>query len=206
MLDVSGWNVSRVIKPQARNMNDVSKPSDWLGRWGNARERLLLLHSKKTNTSSPIPCWATQKKSSPPELSLAKPAPCHRYQDPLFRLAAPVFRKSYQFRSSTGAGSDEAQNYRDFLPVILDSTFSTLLVPLEVLSLPFKLRIWTRVGRAMRDCRRYMIDMFNQERNLLEGGKPGTGNFMSVLARVSEGSAVIISILFLQCAIRLATS
>lgn len=94
---------------------------------------------------SQSPCLAKPSKRSRLRLAFHWPnrhlGDCHNYQDPLFRLAATSFRKSYEFHSSTGAGSDEARSYKDFLVVILDNALFMLLVPLEVLSLPFRLRV-----------------------------------------------------------------
>lgn len=61
-----------------------------------------------------------------------------------------------------------------------------MLVPPRLLSLPFTPKSWGRIGRATNDFKQYMMDMLAEERRLLEAGKPGTGNLMSSLVRVSE--------------------
>jgi cytochrome P450 len=101
-------------------------------------------------------------------------------------LAATGFRKSYKFRSSTELGADEARSYRGSLAITLDNALFMMLVPPRILSLPFVPKTWKRVGQATKDFRQYMMDMFNEERRLLNAGKPGTGNLMSSLVRVSE--------------------
>jgi cytochrome P450 len=101
-------------------------------------------------------------------------------------LAATGFRKSYKFRSSTELGSDEARSYRESLAITLDNALFMMLVPPKVLSLPFVPKTWTRIGQATKDFRQYMMNMFEEERRLLDTGKPGTGNLMSSLVRVSE--------------------
>jgi cytochrome P450 len=101
-------------------------------------------------------------------------------------LAATGFRKSYKFRASTDPGVDEARSYRESLAMVLDNALFMMLVPPKILSLPFVPKTWTRIGQATKDFRQYMLDMFDNERRLLEAGKPGTGNLMSSLVRVSE--------------------
>ena len=101
-------------------------------------------------------------------------------------LAATGFRKSYKFRSSTNVGSDEARSYRESLAVTLDNALFMMLVPPKLLSMPWIPRSWKRIGQATQDFRQYMMNMYNDERRLLDAGKPGTGNLMSSLVRVSE--------------------
>ncbi|KAI9878026.1 MAG: hypothetical protein M1830_002146 [Pleopsidium flavum] len=101
-------------------------------------------------------------------------------------LAATGFHKSYKFRASTEPGSDEARNYRESLAITLDNALFMMLVPPKLLTMPFIPKTWARIGQATNDFRQYMMDMFNEERRLLDAGKPGTGNLMSSLVRVSE--------------------
>lgn len=101
-------------------------------------------------------------------------------------LAATGFRKSYKFRSSTEVGSDEARSYRDSLAVTLDNALFMMLVPPKILLMPLIPKSWKRIGQATQDFRQYMMDMYIDERKLLDAGRPGTGNLMSSLVRVSE--------------------
>lgn len=101
-------------------------------------------------------------------------------------LAAIGFRKSYKFRASTEPGPDEARNYRESLMLTLDNALFMMLVPPKLLTMPFVPKTWARIGQATNDFRRYMMDMLNEERQLLDAGKPGTGNLMSSLVRASK--------------------
>ena len=101
-------------------------------------------------------------------------------------LAATGFRKSYKFRASTEPGPDEARNYREALMLTLDNALFMMLVPPKLLTLPFVPKTWARIGQATNDFRQYMMDMLNEERQLLDAGKPGTGNLMSSLVRASK--------------------
>lgn len=101
-------------------------------------------------------------------------------------LAAIGFQKSYKFRASTEPGVDEARNYREALMLTLDNALFMMLVPPKLLTMPFVPKSWARIGQATRDFRQYMMDMLNEERRLLDAGKPGTGNLMSSLVRASE--------------------
>lgn len=101
-------------------------------------------------------------------------------------LAVTGFQKSYKFRPSTEIGVDEARSYRESLAITLDNCLFMMLVPPNILSLPFVPKTWKRIGQATKDFRQYMMEMFDQERRLLDAGKPGTGNLMSSFVRVSE--------------------
>ena len=101
-------------------------------------------------------------------------------------LAATGFQKSYKFRASTEPGPDEARNYRQALMLTLDNALFMMLVPPKLLTMPFIPKSWARIGRATNDLRQYMMDMLNEERRLLDAGKPGTGNLISSLVRASE--------------------
>ena len=101
-------------------------------------------------------------------------------------LAATGFKKSYKFRASTEPGPDEARNYREALMVTLDNSLFMMLVPPKLLMSRFSPKSWSRIGRATKDFKDYMMSMLHEERNLLDAGKPGTGNLMSSLIRASE--------------------
>lgn len=101
-------------------------------------------------------------------------------------LAATGFQKSYKFRASTEPGPDEARNYREALMLTLDNALFMMLVPPMLLAMPFVPKAWARIGRATNDLGQYITDMLNEERRLLDAGKPGTGNLMSSLVRASE--------------------
>ena len=52
--------------------------------------------------------------------------------------------------------------------------------------MPLIPKSWKRCGQATQTFRQFMMDMYNDERRLRDAGKPGTGNLMSSLVRVSE--------------------
>ena len=101
-------------------------------------------------------------------------------------LAATGFKKSYRFRASTEPGQDEARSYRESLAITLDNALFMMLVPPKLLSMRLVPKSWKRIGQATKDFRQYMMDMFYEEKRLLEAGKPGTGHLMSSLVRSSE--------------------
>ncbi|MCJ1381959.1 hypothetical protein MMC17_005071 [Xylographa soralifera] len=103
-------------------------------------------------------------------------------------LAATGFKKSYRFRASTEPGPDEARNYREALMITLDNALFMMLVPPRLLLSRFSPKSWSRIGRATTEFKSYMMSMLNEERSLLDAGKPGTGNLMSSLIRASEES------------------
>lgn len=101
-------------------------------------------------------------------------------------LAATGFNKSYKFRPSTEPGPDEARTYREALMMTLDNSLFMMLVPPRLLKVPFVPKTWSRIGQATSEFKSYMTSMSNEERRLLDAGKPGTGNLMSSLVRASE--------------------
>ena len=103
-------------------------------------------------------------------------------------LAATGFKKSYRFRASTEPGPDEARNYREALITTLDNALFMMLVPPKLLLSRFSPKSWSRIGHATTEFKSYMMSMLNEERSLLDAGKPGTGNLMSSLIRASEDS------------------
>ncbi|TGO70367.1 hypothetical protein BOTNAR_0001g00420 [Botryotinia narcissicola] len=94
-------------------------------------------------------------------------------------LAATGFRKSYQFRSSAQAGTDEAGSYRDALQNVLDNVILIMFIPFRYLCLPIMSKSWRLVGKAATDFKVYMEDMLDEESTLLKEGKVGSGTLMT---------------------------
>ena len=101
-------------------------------------------------------------------------------------LASTGFRRSYSFYKSNEPGADEARNYRESLKIVMDNALFMMLVPPKLLLSPIVPKSWARIGQATSDFKRYMMDMQNEEKSLLDQGKPGTGNLMTSLVRQSE--------------------
>ncbi|KAF7931659.1 uncharacterized protein EAE98_004395 [Botrytis deweyae] len=98
-------------------------------------------------------------------------------------LAATGFRKSYQFRSSSQAGTDEAGSYRDALQTVLDNVILIMFIPFRYLCLPFMPKSWRLVGKAATDFKVYMENMLDEESTLLKEGKVGSGTLMTSFVR-----------------------
>jgi cytochrome P450 len=101
-------------------------------------------------------------------------------------LAATGFRRSYNFRSSSQAGSDEAGTYRDALQTVLDHAILLMLVPPRFLLLPLLPKSWARLGKAATDFKQYMMHMLDEETSLLDQGKTGTGSLMTSFVRALD--------------------
>ncbi|TGO15133.1 hypothetical protein BTUL_0044g00720 [Botrytis tulipae] len=98
-------------------------------------------------------------------------------------LAATGFRKSYQFRSSAQAGTDEAGSYRNALQTVLDNVILIMFIPFRYLCLPFMPKYWRLVGKAATDFKVYMEEMLDEESTLLKEGKVGSGTLMTSFVR-----------------------
>jgi cytochrome P450 len=101
-------------------------------------------------------------------------------------LAATGFRRSYEFRSSSQSGTDEARTYRDALQTVLDNAIVLMLVTPRLLLLPVLPRSWARIGKAAADFKQYMIHMLDEETSLLDRGETGTGSLMTSFVRALD--------------------
>lgn len=101
-------------------------------------------------------------------------------------LATAGFHKSYPFHSHDESHADEARSYRTSLATVLDNSLLMMLAPPRLLSLPFAPASWQNIGQAVKDFRRYMSDMLNQERCSASQGAVGRGTLISSLVRASE--------------------
>ncbi|TGO42526.1 hypothetical protein BHYA_0007g00250 [Botrytis hyacinthi] len=101
-------------------------------------------------------------------------------------IAATGFRKSYQFRSSVQAGTDEAGSYRDALQTVLDNVILIMFIPFRYLCLPFMPKSWRLVGKAAADFKVYMENMLDEESSLLREGKVASGTLMTSFVRALE--------------------
>lgn len=94
---------------------------------------------------------------------------------------------SYPFRSARNPPqSSFSMTYREALALVLDHLLVLLAIPPKLLSLPLIPYRWAQVGQAMKEFRRYMIEMLQNEKKLISERSPGTGNLMSSLVRESE--------------------
>ena len=101
-------------------------------------------------------------------------------------LAAIGFHRSYKFRGSSQAGTDEERTYRDALQTVLDNSIFLMLVPPRLLLLPLLPRSWTRIGQAAADFKKYMMQMLEEETSLLKRGEMGTGSLMTSFVRALD--------------------
>ena len=98
-------------------------------------------------------------------------------------LAATGFRRSYKFRSSQDPSVDEARDYRAALKIVLDNALLLMMLPPKLLALPCMPKSVARLGLATEELRKYMLDMLEGEKLLLEQGKAGTGSLMTSFVR-----------------------
>lgn len=102
-------------------------------------------------------------------------------------LSATGFGTSHKFHPSNESSKhpNAARSYHNGLITVMDHAVFMMLVPPKLLSLPMIPKKWAHIGQATRDFRRYMTNTLNEERRLLDQGKPGTGSLMTALIRAS---------------------
>ena len=101
-------------------------------------------------------------------------------------LAATGFKRSYRFQSSSDPRVDDTESYRDALQTVLDNAIFLMLLPPQVLRLPFLPSSWTRIGKAAAAFQRYMMHMLQEETFLRDQGKAGTGSLMTSFVRALD--------------------
>ena len=100
---------------------------------------------------------------------------------------------SYPFQSARDPPqSNFSMTYRESLALILEHLLTLLVLPHRLLSLPLVPRRWAKVGQALREFRKYMMEMLKTEKHLIHERSPGTGNLMSSLVRESERAQRVI--------------
>ena len=104
-------------------------------------------------------------------------------------LISAAFKKSYKFHASSEPNDAGTANYRESLALILNNIIFMLLVPPKLMSMSFAPQQLKRIGRAMCDYRRYMLDLLYEEERMIESGLPGTESLMSALIRTSNDLA-----------------
>jgi cytochrome P450 len=105
-------------------------------------------------------------------------------------LAYAAFHKSYPFKSMANA---EVQNtnpstYRDWISIILENALIIMVLPESAFSPSFMPLKWQRIGWAIKNFREYMLKQIEDERNLMQSGKQGTGDLVSNLVRASDNA------------------
>ncbi|PYH85407.1 putative cytochrome P450 [Aspergillus uvarum CBS 121591] len=101
-------------------------------------------------------------------------------------LAATGFKRPQSSHGSQEDRSQEARSYGESLNLVMENSFSIMLIPPWILKLPVLPSWCRRVGEAVEIFKQHMLTMFNVEKSLLEKGEPGTGTLMSSLIRESE--------------------
>ena len=102
-------------------------------------------------------------------------------------LAYAGFQKSYPFASAGKVSTaTDSSTYRDSLSLILRNALVIMVFPEKAFSLPFLSTKWTQVGKAIRNFKKYMVDIMAEEKRLIAEGKQGSGNLVSNLVRASE--------------------
>ena len=84
----------------------------------------------------------------------------------------------------------KAMTYRDSLAIILENALIIIVMPVAAfthLFLPLK---WKQIGWAIKSFREYMLGQIEDERKLMQEGKPGTGTLVSNLVRGSSEAAI----------------
>ena len=103
-------------------------------------------------------------------------------------LSATGFRRSYKFHRVTEVAAPskiESRSYQEALTIILKNVLLIMVVPPNLLFLPFVPKSWAVIGQATSEFKNYVTEMLNHERSLLKDGKPGTGTLMTSLVRAS---------------------
>lgn len=92
-------------------------------------------------------------------------------------LAATGFHRSYKFSAiSTSTG---AEGYRDSLQTVLDNVIMLMLIPPRLMRWPVFPDSWQEVGHAAAAFEKYMEQMVQQEKQLFNQDKPGSGGLMT---------------------------
>lgn len=102
-------------------------------------------------------------------------------------LASAGFGKSYPFRDPTDPHGTE-NTYRNSLSLILDNAILVMVASPAILSLPFMPKAWARIGRAIVDFKKYMVNILEEEKYLISQGRKGKENLMTSLIRASAES------------------
>ena len=103
-------------------------------------------------------------------------------------LAYVGFQKSYPFKSIANAEvtNENSLTYRDSISIILQNALIIMVLPESAFSLSFLPPKWQRIGWAIKNFRDYMLKQIEDERDLIQSGKPGSGNLVSNLVRASN--------------------
>ncbi|KAH3969293.1 hypothetical protein HBI81_072260 [Parastagonospora nodorum] len=103
-------------------------------------------------------------------------------------LAATGFRRSFDFKSSSGvaASLDTASSYRDALATVLDNIIVLVLLPRRFLSHPLVPKSLQRVGKAADDFQHHMEQMLEEEMTAFEQGTQGAGSLMTSFVRAAN--------------------
>lgn len=104
-------------------------------------------------------------------------------------LTSAGFGMSYPFDHDRHKPPDgHAMTYRDSLSLCLKNIITFAILPKQYLTkkwLPSKLRT---LGQAVQEFQRYMEETLAHEKALISDRKPGSGNLISAMLRVSEES------------------
>jgi cytochrome P450 len=107
-------------------------------------------------------------------------------------LAAAGFRKSFDFQSKVAdtAKTDVTtfSTYRDALCTVLDNIILLLVLPAQVLSLPYLPQSFNVIGKAAVDFRKHMERMLQEETASVENGEQGSGGIMTSFVRALKVS------------------
>ena len=103
-------------------------------------------------------------------------------------LAYVAFQKSYPFESISSIEVTDATSltYRDSLSIILDNALTIMILPESTFSLPILPLKWKRIGWAIKYFREHMSKQIEDERQLMQSGKSGSGSLVSNLVCASN--------------------
>ena len=107
-------------------------------------------------------------------------------------LAYVAFQKSYPFESISKIEVADAASltYRDSLSIILDNALTIMILPASTFSLSILPLKWQRIGWAIKYFREHMSKQMEDERQLMQSGKPGSGSLVSNLVRASNETEI----------------
>jgi cytochrome P450 len=107
-------------------------------------------------------------------------------------LTCAGFGRSARFQNSDdGPSTRNTMTFQESLLTVLQNLFLVMVVPESILPMPFLPKSFARVSQAVKDYKRYMIELLNDERKLISEGIRGADNLISVLIRNSDATKAV---------------
>ena len=102
-------------------------------------------------------------------------------------LANTAFGTNYPFASvNTPLKDDYSMTHAEAWNISRQNLIVSTAISDRILLWPIMPRAWAKVGRAMKDLRRYMSAILEKEQDFFAQGAPSTGSLLGALVRNSE--------------------